>query len=157
MGDLSWAENFEDMKRGEGCPLCKQDRAKEDRFGVRVFEGRYSRAYLQKVEYPLGYTVVEWLGPHVSEPTDLSDLEASAFWLETLRVGRAVDRTFRPLKMNYQVLGNTIPHLHVHVIPRYEADPQPGIPYYPHDRGNPSEEEIRDAAARVSDQITRDS
>lgn len=152
---MTWAENFDDMKRGIGCPLCKQDRATEDRFGIQVFRGRYSRAYLQKVEYPPGYTVVEWLGRHVAEPTDLSDEEASAFWLEVLQVGSAVQQVFRPLKMNYQLLGNTIPHLHVHIIPRYEEDPRPGGPFYPEDRGNPSNEEIKAAASRLSDQIAR--
>jgi diadenosine tetraphosphate (Ap4A) HIT family hydrolase len=30
--------------------------------------------------------------------------------------------------MNYQLLGNLVPHLHVHVVPRYLDDPAPGKP-----------------------------
>jgi diadenosine tetraphosphate (Ap4A) HIT family hydrolase len=30
--------------------------------------------------------------------------------------------------MNYMTLGNTVPHLHTHVVPRYRDDPAPGRP-----------------------------
>ena len=33
-----------------------------------------------------------------------------------------------PVKMNYMTLGNTVPHLHTHVVPRYQGDPAPGGP-----------------------------
>lgn len=35
---------------------------------------------------------------------------------------------FHPLKINYQTLGNRVPHLHTHVTPRYRDDPAPGAP-----------------------------
>lgn len=31
--------------------------------------------------------------------------------------------------MNYLTLGNAVPHLHTHLIPRYYGDPAPGRPY----------------------------
>jgi diadenosine tetraphosphate (Ap4A) HIT family hydrolase len=36
---------------------------------------------------------------------------------------------YRPLKMNYETLGNSLPHLHTHLIPRFTADPRPGQPF----------------------------
>jgi len=41
-------------------------------------------------------------------------------------VAKAVDDRYRPAKLNLQILGNTVPHLHTHVIPRYASDPAPG-------------------------------
>jgi diadenosine tetraphosphate (Ap4A) HIT family hydrolase len=35
---------------------------------------------------------------------------------------------FDPVKLNYLTLGNTVPHLHTHVVPRYRDDPAPGGP-----------------------------
>ena len=35
----------------------------------------------------------------------------------------------RPVKMNYNLLGNSLPHLHTHVVPRYADDPKPGWPF----------------------------
>jgi diadenosine tetraphosphate (Ap4A) HIT family hydrolase len=47
---------------------------------------------------------------------------------EVLAVGRAVRDQFHPVKVNYLTLGNTVPHLHTHVVPRYRDDPAPGGP-----------------------------
>jgi diadenosine tetraphosphate (Ap4A) HIT family hydrolase len=33
------------------------------------------------------------------------------------------------VKVNYDVLGNSVPHLHTHVMPRYADDPRPGWPF----------------------------
>ena len=42
----------------------------------------------------------------------------------------------QPVKLNYNLLGNSMPHLHTHVLPRYADDPRPGWPFpFPeHDR-----------------------
>ncbi len=57
------------------------------------------------------------------------------------------------MKMNYEVLGNSLPHLHTHVIPRYGDDGSPGHPAL-FMRGEidptqklPEPEIVRDAAA----------
>ena len=41
---------------------------------------------------------------------------------------------FEPVKVNYETLGNALPHLHTHVMPRYADDPKPGWPF-PHPEG----------------------
>ena len=38
------------------------------------------------------------------------------------------------MKLNYDILGNSLPHLHTHVMPRYADDPKPGWPF-PHPEG----------------------
>lgn len=43
-------------------------------------------------------------------------------------VRRAARTQFDPVKVNYMTLGNTVPHLHTHVVPRYLDDPAPGGP-----------------------------
>jgi diadenosine tetraphosphate (Ap4A) HIT family hydrolase len=45
-----------------------------------------------------------------------------------LDVGRAVQAIFTPVKLNFLTLGNWVPHLHTHVLPRYHDDPAPGGP-----------------------------
>jgi len=65
----------------------------------------------------------------VAEPTELTDDEASAYWLEVLDVAHALEKHFRPVKSNYNLLGNSVPHLHTHIVPRYADDPRPGWPF----------------------------
>lgn len=35
----------------------------------------------------------------------------------------------QPMKVNYNILGNSVPHLHTHIVPRYADDPRPGWPF----------------------------
>jgi hypothetical protein len=72
---------------------------------------------------------VIWRGRHVVEPYDLTEDEAGAYWNDVLTVARALARHYQPLKMNYQTLGNTVPHLHTHLLPRFVDDPAPGRPF----------------------------
>jgi diadenosine tetraphosphate (Ap4A) HIT family hydrolase len=128
---MEWPHEFYELKRGEGCAMCEHGRPDEDDFGVRIFAGEVSDAYLQKDGRQRGYTIVIWRGRHVAEPTELEPEEANAYWQELLRVGRAIEEHLSPVKMNYETLGNSLPHLHTHVMPRYADDPKPGWPF-PH-------------------------
>jgi diadenosine tetraphosphate (Ap4A) HIT family hydrolase len=95
-------------------------------------------------------SIVVWRGRHVAEPTELSDAEAAAYGREVLGVGRALETAFAPVKLNYDVLGNWVPHLHTHLVPRYADDPRPGWPFpFPEPDPGPMPEErlMRDVAA----------
>ena len=48
-----------------------------------------------------------------------------------MRVGQALQTVFNPLKMNFNILGNAVPHLHAHILPRYYGDPEPHRPIDP--------------------------
>jgi diadenosine tetraphosphate (Ap4A) HIT family hydrolase len=140
---VEWPESFYELRRGEGCPMCAEGRPEETRFGARILAGKVSDAYLQRDNVQRGYTVVIWRGRHVAEPTELSEEEAAAYWLEVLRVGRALEAHLQPVKMNYDLLGNSLPHLHTHVVPRYADDPKPGWPFpFPEDEQPPIGEEM---------------
>ena len=60
---------------------------------------------------------------HVVEPYELPPDERAAFWEEALLVARALASLYEPVKMNYEIHGNVVPHLHLHVYPRYDGDP----------------------------------
>ena len=49
---------------------------------------------------------------------------------DVIDVGRALNRAFSPLRINYECLGNALPHVHWHVIPRFDWDPQPESPIW---------------------------
>jgi diadenosine tetraphosphate (Ap4A) HIT family hydrolase len=146
-----WPRNWAELIRGVGCPMCQDGRPDASRHGVRIHAGRYADAYLQRADVQRGYTVVIWRGRHVTEPTELDGAEASGYWAEVLAVARALIRIYQPLKMNYETLGNSLPHLHTHLIPRFADDPRPGQPFplsaQPPDTQVPEERLRADAAA----------
>jgi diadenosine tetraphosphate (Ap4A) HIT family hydrolase len=88
-------------------------------------------AVLGNDQYYPGYTLV--IGRrHATELYHLAEAESTAYFQDMLRVARAIDRAFSPRKMNYELLGNTVAHLHWHLFPRYGGDPNPTRPIWEH-------------------------
>ena len=71
-------------------------------------------------EYP-GYCRVELL-QHVKEMTDLPIHERSRLMQTVCVVEQALRDLLNPTKINLASLGNKTPHLHWHIIPRFEED-----------------------------------
>jgi diadenosine tetraphosphate (Ap4A) HIT family hydrolase len=68
---------------------------------------------------------------HVVELHDLSDANALAFMLDARKVSRVLASVTGAVKLNYEIHGNTIPHLHWHFFPRYRGDQFEGQPINP--------------------------
>ena len=124
-----WPRNWKELTRGIGCEMCEDGRPDTSSYGIRIHAGTYTDAYLQRAKVQRGYTVVIWRGRHITETTELEAAEAAGYWAEVLTVARALINTYQPLKMNYETLGNSLPHLHTHLIPRFADDPRPGEPF----------------------------
>lgn len=50
---------------------------------------------------------------------------------ELQQVALAVQQCTAPVKLNYEIHGNSLPHLHVHIFPRYRGDAFEGGPFSP--------------------------
>ena len=59
---------------------------------------------------------------HVAEMTDLAANERAEIMNAVYRVEAAMRQVFRPAKINLASLGNVVPHLHWHVIARFDND-----------------------------------
>jgi diadenosine tetraphosphate (Ap4A) HIT family hydrolase len=124
-----WPADWNDRISGAHCAMCKSPRVDEDGYGIRIHATEHTDAILQRADIQPGYTLVIWRGRHVVEPYELTEAEAGAYWRAVVTVARALAEYYRPLKMNYETLGNTVPHLHTHLLPRFREDPAPGIPF----------------------------
>jgi len=62
------------------------------------------------------------LARHVREMTDLAQPERERLMAVVFTVERAVRDAMAPHKMNVASLGNMVPHVHWHVIPRFNDD-----------------------------------
>jgi diadenosine tetraphosphate (Ap4A) HIT family hydrolase len=61
---------------------------------------------------------------------DLDRDERAAHLYEMTEVARAIQLAFGPRKLNYEALGNSVAHLHWHLVPRHEDDPRPWAPIW---------------------------
>ena len=68
-----------------------------------------------------GFCRVIWKA-HVAEMSDLDDAERRHLLDVVHAVEQTVRRTLRPDKINLASLGNVVPHVHWHVIPRWRND-----------------------------------
>jgi len=59
---------------------------------------------------------------HVAELSDLSDPEANALMVAIRQVERVLRDTLAPTKVNVASLGNQVPRLHGHIVPRWRDD-----------------------------------
>lgn len=97
------------------CPLCVEtphDLLWHDTF-CRV-------VLLHDADYP-AYCRVELLA-HVKEMTDLTPADRARTMKVVFAVETAVREVIQPDKINLASLGNKTPHMHWHVIPRFESD-----------------------------------
>ena len=101
--------------RRVGCPLC-------DAAGGRiVFEAADFRVvHADEVGFPAFYRVV-W-HDHVAEFSDLDATGRARCMDAVATVERVLIEHLAPAKVNLAALGNMVPHLHWHVIARFEGD-----------------------------------
>jgi diadenosine tetraphosphate (Ap4A) HIT family hydrolase len=125
----TWPVDWEERQRGASCHLCANLAA------LSFFGGRTSEALLERQAVAKGHAIVVFRGRHAASLTELSSDELAAYWHDVQDVARAIEDVFNPSHMNYLLLGNIAPHLHVHVVPRYLDDraPERPLPWEPSD------------------------
>jgi len=123
-----WPVDWNERKAGASCPICAAlgSDAADDALLVTTLGS--SEVRLERRSRLPGYCIVIWRHSHVAEPSELAPIDASSYWSDVVRVSRAIEIELQPVKMNLMTLGSWVPHLHTHVVPRYEDDPAPGGP-----------------------------
>lgn len=81
--------------------------------------------YLNRDQKHLGRCVVA-LNTHKTEYFQLDEAERNAFFAAVAQTAKAIDAVFHPNKINYATFGDLVPHVHVHVVPKYEGGLQWG-------------------------------
>jgi len=101
------------------CPLCKEEPKPEE--GQLIWRGDDCRVILVNDQDLPGFCRVIW-NQHVLEMTNLSYSEREHLMSLVFVVEEAVRNVMHPDKINIATLGNMVPHIHWHVIPRYKDD-----------------------------------
>lgn len=97
------------------CPLCLAEREHV------LWRDDFCRViWVDDADYPGFCRVI--LNQHVREMTDLAPVDRRRL-MDVVFAAEAVARTLMdPAKINLASLGNMVPHLHWHVIPRFADD-----------------------------------
>jgi diadenosine tetraphosphate (Ap4A) HIT family hydrolase len=101
------------------CVLCKNEMKPEE--GQLIWRGDDCRVILvNDLDLP-GFCRVIW-NRHVGEMTDLTPGERDHLMALVFAVEEAIRHVMHPDKINVAALGNMVPHIHWHVIPRFVDD-----------------------------------
>ena len=87
-----------------------------------------STLYITKDQSYKGRCILA-LNDHKTELFQLGAEELQAFSRDMARAAKALYETFKPGKINYAAFGDTYPHVHFHLVPKYEGGKSWGSPF----------------------------
>lgn len=121
----------------ENCPMCAAIKYPQDvdEYGITILEMPAGRLRLSANQYAPGYCVLI-CNMHAREFYELPPDVQRDFFEDLAAAGHAIELAMRraglaPVKMNFSILGNAIPHVHAHIVPRYVSDDAPHAPLPP--------------------------
>lgn len=97
------------------CVLCREDG------GIVLWRNEQLRVIDAADPLYPGFTRVIW-NAHAAEMTDLDPADRQTLMQAVYIVEQVQRDTLRPHKVNLAALGNIVPHVHWHVIPRWCDD-----------------------------------
>ncbi len=138
----------------QNCSYCAEG-ALLDAFGIKICELPMSKVILFKEQSHPGRVIVA-CKQHVDDITDLSKDDRIAFLEDVNRVAEVLHELFHPDKINFGAYGDTIHHLHFHLVPKYRDGYEWGGVF----AMNPKErfltdDEYRDLIARIREELEK--
>lgn len=135
------------MKK-EGCPYCNKGEFLE-KFGRLAFETETSLVIVFKDQHHKGRAIVAYKKDHVAEIQDLNDAERNAFMKDVSDVAKAIQKAYNPDRINYGAYGDTLGHLHIHLVPKYKEGFEWGGTFVMNTNEYASDEEINEVAETI--------
>ena len=129
------------------CKACQGSWPRADHF---IADLGLSKAYLHDDQFFSGWTVVVFKR-HAIELFHLTPTERIQLMEEVNLVAKTLAQVYDAKKINYELLGNQLPHIHWHLIPRLADDPAPLEPVWrvQHDLKLRSEPDLQSAVQRL--------
>jgi diadenosine tetraphosphate (Ap4A) HIT family hydrolase len=120
---------WQSLVEGSGCQMDAPRPVSNDYWDL-VAPLSVSSLYLAKNQTYRGQCSLIFDLRHAARPDQLSADEWAALCADLYIAQRAIVYVTRPDHVNVESLGNVVPHLHWHIIPRYIGDPRWGMPIW---------------------------
>jgi diadenosine tetraphosphate (Ap4A) HIT family hydrolase len=109
------------------CLYCRQDQRLQDLM-IPIARLDASSLYLFREQTHRGRCVVAYHA-HINELFELPEPELAGFMRDVARAARAIHAACQPRKINYGAYSDKLPHLHMHLVPKYEGGANWGAPF----------------------------
>lgn len=100
----------------ENCLYCK-NKEKLDSLMIPICDLSVTKLFLFREQTYYGRCVIAYKDHNV-DFTELSEEDSKAFIADMQKVGKAIMGAVNPAKVNYGMYSDTLPHLHVHIVPK---------------------------------------
>ncbi len=112
----------------DSCVVCRKHKGEVPLAGGVIFEDdlifiSHAQLWRDEKDHYLGHAFIE-PKRHVAEFADLTEAESQAIGLYISRVAKAMLQTLGMEHIYAFVIGDGVPHVHVHVIGRYPGAPR---------------------------------
>ena len=105
------------MEEIRNCAYCSEGDLL-DAFGIKIGELPMSKVILSKEQSHHGRVIVA-CKKHVDDMTGLSQAERAQFMEDENHTAEVLHELFHPDKINFGAYGDTMHHLHFHLVPKY--------------------------------------
>lgn len=102
----------------ETCPFCSRW---NDEPELRIAELEHSYLMLNRDQYFTGYCFL-FAKEHLTDFSHLARPVQHGIIDEMTTVAKVLQNLYAPDKINYELLGNMVPHIHWHIVPRFRSD-----------------------------------
>ncbi|MEI6554138.1 MAG: HIT family protein [Paludibacter sp.] len=106
------------MEKSVDCLYCQRNELQKSLM-IEVCDLNASTLFLFKEQSHPGRCIVAYKD-HVNELFELSESDRNAFIADVCKVAKAIQTAFAPKKINYGAYSDKLPHLHFHLVPKYE-------------------------------------
>lgn len=108
----------------DNCLYCNNNQTQKDLM-IKVCELPESTVYLFREQTYKGRCIVTYKD-HATELYELKGDKLLAYMEDVNKVARAMKELFSPVKINYGAYSDKLPHLHMHLVPKYIDGPDYG-------------------------------
>jgi len=112
------------MSINNDCLYCNKNQTQKDLM-IEICELKVSTVFLFREQTYRGRCIVAYKDHNV-ELYELEGEELLAYMEDVNKVARVMKETFTPAKINYGAYSDKLPHLHMHLVPKYENGPDFG-------------------------------
>lgn len=123
---MSFHDNYQKwqlMVDPRNCPVCKQEPMPEGMEDIVEL----ANSWLSSERFECLPGACHLIAKkHVVELFEFTDTELLSLMKEVQLCAKALKEVTGAVKINYEIHGNTVPHFHIHLYPRYRDDPFPG-------------------------------
>ena len=107
------------MNKDNNCMYCAMDNRVTDLM-FEVCKLNVSTLFLFKEQTHKGRCIVAY-NHHVKELFELDEKELELYTKDIAKAAAAINKAFSPDKINYATYGDLVPHIHFHLVPKYEG------------------------------------